>query len=456
MRRTVLLFAAILLVTGISAADWTHYAGDAARSSIAATLPAGFSIAWAAQPATDEEFIGGTTPVAAGGRVFQCARRFDAGEHVGNRVIALSASTGMRLWSADLPPDQLQSWSSPAIDLGNQTVIVASGTSLTALRVSDGSVAWAANLPEPVVNASPLVTTDLRANGVAANRAFITGFSASPGAAATLSAINVDPYDPLENPYQRGGLAWSITINGLTGNSPAYDAGVLYVASTSGAITALDAATGGLVWSSPVLTHGFFGGVTIRGGFVYAGSYRFTFGQNNSRLVKLRASDGAIVWTTPCERTSTIPVVTGSGLVVLSGGIDDAGSAVKVQAWRDDGLTVTPLWDTFTATGGALWLGGWTTQPIVAGDALIVGVPAANSFSPFQSLLRIDLRRVPTDPAFIAAVADGAGGNTAAAGGMLFSYGSGGLFCLRDPGRVSRSAAPGEVVMPIQMSRRRP
>ncbi|GMU81102.1 MAG: hypothetical protein AMXMBFR47_09730 [Planctomycetota bacterium] len=430
--------SAMTVATAALASDWTHYARDSARRAIADAAPPALTAAWIAQPAADEEFIVNSTPVATGGRVFHLARWYDgAGEHAGNRVIAFAAATGSRLWTADVVADQLSSWSSPAIDVRNGWVIVGSGAALTALAAADGSVEWAAALPEPVVNASPVVTGDLSSNGAAANRVFITGFSPSPGSAATLSAINVDAFEEAGNPFVPGELAWSVSINGLTGASPAYAEGVVFVASTSGIIRALDAASGGLVWETPIANQGFFGGVTVNGGYVYAASYRFTFGQNNSRLVKLRAGDGALIWSTPCERSATVPVVTSNGLIVLSGGIDDAGSAVKVQAWQDDGTTVTPLWDTYAASGGGLWLGGWTSQPVVAENEAFIGVPASDAFSPMVRLVRLDLTRGPADPGFVAEAAEGAGGSVAAADGALFSYGVGGLYCFRSPaGRI--------------------
>lgn len=417
-------------------ADWTHYAGDAARSSLVAVAPAEFDVAWVAQPASNEEFVVNSTPVATGGRVFHLARAFDnAGDHTHDRVIAFDAASGVRVWTAIVAPDRLQSWSSPAVDTRNGTVLVCTGSSLTALRADNGATAWLAALPEPVVNASPVVTSDLATSGVPANRAFITGFSSSPGARATFTAVNVDAPDPAGNPFEPGDVVWSVAIAGLTGNSPAYASGAVYVASTSGTIRAFDAVSGNPLWATPIVNQAFFGGVTLRGGYLYAASYRFTYGQNNSRLVKLRATDGALIWSTPCERTATIPVVTSTGLIVLSGGIDDAGSAVKVQAWQDDGATVSPLWDTFVASGGAVWLGGWTSQPVVAGNAAFIGVPQSDTFSPFESLVRLDLTRSPDDPRFIARIAPGAGGSASVAGDGLFSFGQGGLYCFRAPQR---------------------
>lgn len=452
---SVMVVATVAFPSTTLASDWTHYAGDAARRAIADAAPPALTAAWVVQPASEEEFIVNSTPVAAGGRVFHLARWYDgAGEHAGNRVIAFAAATGSRLWTADVAADQLSSWSSPAIDVRNGWVIVGTGTTLAALAVADGAVAWVAALPEPVVNASPVVTDDLSSNGVAANRVFITGFSPSPGSAATLSAINVDAFDDEGNPFAPGAAAWSISINGLTGASPAYADGVVFVASTSGVIRALDAASGGLIWATPIANQGFFGGVAVRGEYVYAASYRFTFGQNNSRLVKLRVGDGTLVWSTPCERSATVPVVASNGLIVLSGGIDDAGSAVKLQAWRDDGATVTPLWDTYAASGGALWLGGWTSQPVIAEDEVFIGVPAADAFSPFERLVRLDLTRGPSEPGFIAEVAEGAGGSVAVADGALFSFGTTGLHCFRSAaGRTAVHATAAGAVRATEVRR---
>jgi len=416
-----------------SAQGWPMLAGNAARTGIAPQAPPTLEhVLWHAAPLADEEFVA-ASPVACAGRVFISARRFEDFIHVENRVIAFDAWSGQRLWSAPAEPDWLDSTSAPAVDTANDVVIYASGREVVALRAADGTGVWARSLDRIVVNASPLVTADLVVSGRTANRVLITDFSGA-GTGAKLYAINVDPFDAVENPFNPGDVAWSVPIDGGSGNSPAYAAGVVFVSASRGTVAAFDARSGTPRWSNDLIAgtpgdEGFFGGLTVRNGAVFAATYGFYGGQNNSSLYKLDAASGAKIWEIPCDRTDSIPIVTDDGRIFLSSGIDGYGSAVKVQAFRDLGATAALLWDTHAATGGALEVGGWSTQPLLNANRLFVGRPAAPAAPGlYDSLLLLDLARGPAAPGFVIDEFAGAGGSCAALGSVLYSVGVDGLF----------------------------
>lgn len=436
-RQRILIVAAILGVAagGARAEDWTHYAGQASRVAIARRAPGTLDfIAWSAEPQSDEEFIGAASPIVCADRVLVLARVFDgAGLHVENRLIVYLAADGTRLWDAAIAADRSDGWSSPVGDVRNGTVIVASDTEVRSLDIHTGDAVWQLELERPVVNASPAVSSDLERNGVPVNRAFVAEFG-DAGRPGKLYGINVDPFDLANNQYLPGMVAWTAETSGLGGGSPAYADGRVFIATEAGDVMAFDALARGTVtaplWTTHASNDGFFGGVAVRDGFVYAANYNFWGAQNNSRLFKISAADGQIIWETPCERTDSIPIVTSTGNVFLSGGIAGFESAVKIQAFRDLGTSGELLWDTHVGTGGALRVGGWTHQPLLSGSYLYAGEPPDpfGFFGLYRSLRILDTSRDPRDPLFIVSHHVGSGGTPAADADRLYSIGEDGLF----------------------------
>ncbi len=431
--------AAVILSIATAArapAQSTHFASDATRSSSAVRAPRELTdVRWSRQPESDEQFVARSTPVAWGGRVFVTARRFENMLHVGNRLIAFASSNGAREWDVDLVADVNSAWTSPVVDSRNQRVMVCVNRTVYAFDAYSGAPVWQTLLAKPVVSASPLVTTDLEKNGVPANRAFITDYTgfASGG---SLLALNVDPRDAVNNPYDPGQVVWSASLDRTIGNSPAYEDGVVYACGVNGRFKALEAIDGSLIWQTDVSlagyppSSGFYGGVSVRDGGVFAAIYSFYGGENNSALFKLRASDGLLLWSTPCERTNSVPVVRADGRIYLCGGIaGDFGSFNKIQAFQDHGSSATMLWDTHAASGGALELGGWTHQPVLHRGRLMAGRPSdAMELGPSEALYALDLSHSPASPGFVASQHEGSGGSPSVSQGRLYSIGADGLF----------------------------
>jgi outer membrane protein assembly factor BamB len=453
----IVTLGCLLTVSAAQAGDWTHLASDASRLGIAPSAPHQLdSVVWSSVNENDEEYVFLSSPVVGGGRVFVNAQRFVDDVHVGNLVIAYGAREGTRLWATPIEPDVYDSWASLAVDMRNQTVLLGSGDKLYALRASDGEVAWEATLERDVVNASPAVSTDLIHNSTPANRAFVTDYSGM-GPPAELYAVNVDPFDADANPYHPGDIVWTAELPGASGNTPAYAAGTVHVASVGGEIHGYNALDGELVWLTELRALGyppdtaFLGGLTVRNGYVYVASYAFYGGQNNSLLFKLDAVTGDVIWDVPCERTAAIPIVTDDGLAFVAGGIDGFGSAVKIQAFRDLGDEAELLWDTYQDTAGELIVGGWTHQPVYSCGLLYVGAPDETaSFTAYTDLYILEVTRHPAEPQFVVTQHTGAGGSPAVAGGVLYSLGRDGLFAFGRglPGGEHDGARAG----PVQVS----
>lgn len=420
--------------------DWTHLAGDAARGATAPFAPPTLDVLlWdrPSPPVEGDDWIFRSAPVAAAGRVYVVARRATR-PNPANVVYCFDADDGALCGAHAIAPDVYDSNSTPAL-YGTQ-VLVASGDRLYALDFTlPQPELWSRELERVVVNASPCVSADL-----ASNRVFITDF-AGPFDDGTLYAVNLDPYDPARNPFLPGEVVWTAAVPGSSGNSPAYADGRVYVTSVSGLVQAFDAETGARAWATDIhqlgcaACGGFFGGLAVHDGAVYAATYNFFGGSNNSALFKLEAADGGGVWFVSCERTNSIPLAADGGLVLLSGGIEGFGSANRLQAFRDLGTSAELLWDTASASGFSVALGGWTHQPAYAKGRLYVGRPPAEDpwgtefFGAYTDLYMIDPSKSPGEQGFIVGHDVGSGGSPAIHDGRLYSVGAGGLRAITFP-----------------------
>ncbi len=439
------MIAALLAIAAVAAPPWPMLGGDARHAGVAPPpAPTLAAPAWIAS--VDAEgaaivFADRAGVVASETRVVAVGRSDGA-----DRVYAVDRTSGAVLWSAPVGAPVFDSWSTPAIDPVGRCVVVASGSSLTAHALLDGGPAWSTPLPRPIVNASPIVTTDLGAR----DRLFITDYDGF-GDQGTLHCVNVDAFDAAANPHEPGAIVWSRPLAAATsGNTPAYADGWVYVADADGRI-ARYAATASTApspdWSTaPAAGQGFFGGVTLTsaGDAVLAASYAFSGGQLAARLVKLDAATGAVLWTTPCNRTSAMPIALPDGRIVVSAGLDGFGSATSVQLFADLGPEATLLWASALATwdddgDGALEpgeydvRGGWTHHPIAVADAagakLVVGVPAAGGglFGAYDRLSVVDLEVAPGDAGFVVSSTAGGGSTPAIAGASVYAVGLVGL-----------------------------
>lgn len=434
----------------IRAQEWSQYAGDAAHTAAAVSAPADLSAKlWTVsqnQSGVSLVFEGPSSPVVLDGRLFANARMFSGTTHVANKMVAIDIETGAVEWEAPIAKSILNSWSSPAIDVAQGTVLIGSGNTLYAFNLADGSPAWATPLLRNIVNASPVV-----AEGRSPGRAFVTDYDGA-GSNGSLYCVNTSAFDAIDNPYQPGEIVWRELLGGSSGNTPACRGDVVYVASVTDATEPgfpgtghifafhIDGGDGDrLIWSTGA-GEGFFGGLTVQGDFVFAASYDPFGAQDNSTLVKIRAEDGALIWTTPCERTNSIPVVSGDH-IYLAGGIPGFGSAPKVEAFLDFGGSVSKLWDTYQDTAGALLVGGWTHQPAVYGDTLYCGTISTGNafFGAYTDLYLLNLAVDPSHPDFIVDHRTGAGSSPAVCGGRVYSIGAGGLSAFGTRGDICAS-----------------
>ncbi len=444
---------------------WTHFAGNAKRNTIP-NLPAAHSLAVPTWINPDH------IPVAQTGVVVDDRHVYAMTVEAGNAyfAVALDRETGNEIWKTPIAPVILESWSSPVIDIEHGTLIIATGSTIAALDTTTGQQVWSHMLSSTIVNASPVITDDLGDR----DRVLITNYSFGGLGNAQLICINTDPYNADINPYHPGELVWSRTLSADTsGNSVAYQNGRAYLATASngsgsrGTICSYDI-TGDIAPVSPIwsftntINAGFFGGVSIAKGNIYASSYSFTGLQTSANTVKLNMNTGVLVWSVPTNRTNATPIVLPSGDVIVSAGVAQGetsnlpffGTIPSISYINDMGSSANLAWDSFlethhdTNTNGFwdfgesyLSIGGWTHQPIAftinSIPHLLVGTLPFNSPISYignnTDLRLIDLTKSPTDAGFIVDHATDTGNTPAIASGWIYSGSDDGIQAFAPP-----------------------
>jgi outer membrane protein assembly factor BamB len=394
-------------------------------------------------PASDQAVVGSYRWLPQSTVVIDATHVYGVSAQLGAepaRLWAVRRIDGISAWSVPLPQLMLDSWSSPTLDKVNNTVLMGAGRAgtqgglLIAIDSASGTVAWETPLQKDVVNASVLVTSDLGP----ADRAFVTDYEGfyQGASGASVYCINIDSFDAALNPYQPGELVWQYQLNdGASGATPAYHYGRIFVGTTGdffggsgGRVVCLNAtaltAHTAVVWDTQLSgDDGFFGGMCVVNGAVYGATYDFFGDARSSRLIKLAADNGQLIWYIPSDRSSTIPVVLSDGRVLLSSGLNGFGSVPRLTLYEDRGDHALELWDTALSTwtdngngvfesGEYLSIGGWALQPTVRterSDTLAV----VGSHEGTGPMYHIYLDRTPSEEGFVVNQVNGGGGSPA-------------------------------------------
>ena len=193
------------------------------------------------------------------------------------------------------------------------------------------------------------------------------------------------------NLSQLGG-AWSIHLEdgktpGTMQATPVVVDGVIFIASGSGNIFAIDAATGAIKWKHETALSGTYRGLAVGDGRVFSG-------RRDNTLIALDQKTGALVWKTvladPARGTTSAPAVYYNGLVYIGVGGGEGG--VRGQFGAYDARTGKEVWKFWTLPGpgehghetweGDSWKYGggpvWTA-PAIDPDLGMVYVPIGNA-----------------------------------------------------------------------------
>ncbi len=464
--------ALLILTTTPAHAQHHTLARDASRSSTSSPLDPGPSPAALLTPAwtfPDSDptvpstltWVGFASPVVEGNLVYALTRQNSA--HPA-QLFAVNRTTGLKAWSADLPNLASDSWSSPTIDPVHRTILVPAANRVLCFDLTTGTPRWTTTLDRPVVNATIAVTTDLPQR----QRALITTYEGfyTGGDGASLVSINTSPRSPT-NPHDPGGIVWSIPLHaGASGATPAYHRARAYIATAGdfdlqspGSVLAFDIRQDNPdhahLWRTDLTGNdAFFGGLAIRNNHLYAATYDFYGDTTSARLIKLDATTGNIIWSTPANRTETIPVPLEDNTVLLSTGLLGFGSIPTLerfdQSTTPPALAASTAHDTWNDNGNNILepgefdiIGGWSLQPHVVPNHPATNTPVAfvgsiappmgSFFAGASRLNMIDLAKPFTDPTFLLATAPNTGSAPAVAHNTLYTVGPAGLTAFNQP-----------------------
>lgn len=188
-------------------------------------------------------------------------------------VAALNLSDGSEIWRrrTDSPMS-----SSPAI-LGSRAFLTSTNNDFYAIDTDTGEIVWndqaIAETARVLSSPSPAVTQDILAVGYSSGE-LIAYLPANGRRLWADTLTSSGRYTPLS------------VINDIAGK-PSIQDGIVYAASHSGILTAIDARTGARIWSRS------FGS---RQGPVIGGDYLFVVG-TGSKVAALNKIDGKVAWT---------------------------------------------------------------------------------------------------------------------------------------------------------------
>ena len=217
----------------------------------------------ASNPKWDEYTVGGGLAIA--GEKLIVASGFAY-------ITALNLSDGKEIWHrrVDSPLS-----SSPAI-LGNRAFLTSTNNDFYAIDTDNGEVIWndqaLSETARVLSSPSPAVNQDILAVGYSSGE-LIAYLPANGRRLWTDTLTSTGRYTPLS------------VINDIAGK-PTIQDGVVYVASHSGILTAIDARSGTRIWSKT------FGS---RQGPVIGGDYLYVVG-TNSRVAAFNKIDGKLAW----------------------------------------------------------------------------------------------------------------------------------------------------------------
>ena len=244
-----------------------------------------------------------------------------------NVVSASNANQLDTLWSVALGNVQ----DAPAVSSG--VVYAGSDSGFYAINASTGALRWAAFQCAEVIGSSPTV---------AGNTVYVGCYT--DGKVYAYSTSN-------------GSLKWSAATGGNIFSSPVVSNGIVYVGSYDGKLYAWDATTGASKWTATTTAaSAITASPAVNNGIVYIGS-------SDHKVYAFNAATGAPIWT-----YSTGGAVEGSPIV---------GNGT-VYAGSDDGF----LYALSAATGAFYWsynLGNPVSMPAFANGIVYVG--SSNSLS---------------------------------------------------------------------------
>ena len=327
-------------------ASWTQPGGTPSNNPGHLELGGELRKVWSASAGTGSSSSGrlSAVPLVADGKVFT----LDAA----GRVSAFSASSGAKLWAADLTPENEKSkegfGGGLAIDGGRLYAATGYGT-VVCLDPNNGSVVWTKVVGKPI-----------RSSPTAAGGKIY--FVSTDNHFYALSEDNG------EQLWKARGLPQTATL--LSNVSPAVSGSMVIAPFPAGDIIAFEVGNGKTTWSDSLSRSADTSAAgilvdparpVIDRGVVYAVSH-------GGKMVATSESTGARLWSRNLASTQ-MPWIAGEGVFVvdLSGKLIALSRADGKVRWATD-LPQSSRWNGPVLAGGKLWL--------VSAEGLVVGVDA--------------------------------------------------------------------------------
>lgn len=229
-----------------------------------------------------------TSPLVAGERVFVVG--------IDRSVTAFDAQNGARLWSIKRPGEALTLAQAGVASAFKNTLLVSQGAKLASLDPANGAVRWELAVATPrgsneIERLADLVGPSVRTGDVVCARAF-------QSAVACVDA-------------ERGALLWTRNFGGRGGL--AADEQFVYAADAADRITAWNATSGEVAWSSDAYLHRKLTTPFSLGPVIVFGDY-----EGNLLFLSADRGEALLVLPTNDEPMAAAPVVSGTTVLIVT------------------------------------------------------------------------------------------------------------------------------------------
>jgi outer membrane protein assembly factor BamB len=206
----------------------------------------------------------------------------------GSTIAAVRVSDGSLIWKTAIPTDYDRSSDAPA--LNNGVIYAGVGNYIVALNANSGAIIWKSQLGGHVISIGP------------------------PAVGSGIVSIGTNDNNIYALNEGDGSLRWQYPTGGWdtaeSASSPTIVAGVVYIGSNGNSVLALDAGSGSVIWHATV-SSGVLSMLRVADGMVFV--------SGTGSIVALNAANGAQIWQYYTSASMENTAAVGDGLVIAGG-----------------------------------------------------------------------------------------------------------------------------------------